>query len=58
MDPDFGFEIERHIRKRISTLRNLFLDILSFCFFFGEIFERIFKTVLKDSGLARARIIS
>ena len=25
-NPDFGFAIEREIRKRISTLRNLFLD--------------------------------
>ena len=27
-DPDFGFEIEREIRKRILTLRYLFLDFL------------------------------
>ena len=30
-NPDFGFAIEREIRKRISTLRSLFLD-----FFFTE----------------------
>ena len=29
----FGFAIEREIRKRISTLKYLFLDSLSFRFF-------------------------
>ena len=51
-NPDFGFAIEREIRKRISTLRYLSLP------FDWEIRKRIWKTFLKNSGLARARIIS
>ena len=52
LNPHFGFAIDCKIRKRISTLRCLFLDFL------WEIWKRIWKTVLKNSGLARARIIS
>ena len=42
--------IEREIRKRISTLRYLFLDSL-FSRFLGKPEQRTWKTVLKNSGL-------
>ena len=45
------------IRKRISTLRYLFLDSFSLRFFWGKS-EKRFEKVLKNSGLVRARIIS
>ena len=51
--PDFGFAIEREIQKQILTLRYLFLGFFSFLFFKG--FEKLF---FKNSGLARARVIS
>ena len=35
-NPGFGFSIDWEIWKRISTLRNLFLDFLSFLSFFGN----------------------
>ena len=55
--PDFRFAIKREIEKRISTLRYLFLDFL-YTVRLGNP-KRDFKlTVLKNSGLARARIIT
>ena len=56
-NPDFEFAIEREIRKRISTLRYLFLDFLSFRFLF--LFWKFEKGFEKQNrGLARASIIS
>ena len=55
---DFGFPIDREIRKRISTLTNLFLDF-HFCRSIGKSekgFEKLSLT--KNSGLASVRIIS
>ena len=49
---DFGIEIEREIRKRIKTLRYLFLDFLFTVEW--EIRKRIWKTVLKNSGFLHA----
>ena len=56
-NPDFGFAIKRQIEKRISTLRNLFLDFL-FTVRLGNPKRDLKLTVRMNSGLARARIIS
>ena len=56
-NPDFGLAIEREIHKRISTLRHLFLDFL-FTVRLGNPKRDLKLTVLENSGLARARIIS
>ena len=45
------------MRKRILTPRNLSLVFLSFSFLAGNA-KKGLKTVLKDSSLARARIIT
>ena len=56
-NPDFGFAIECEIRKQILTLRYLFL-VFFLLPFDWEIRKRIWKSVLKNSGLACARILS
>ena len=52
--PDFGFAIEREIRKRISMLIYLFLDSDFYCSIgkSAKGFEKL------NSGLVRARITS
>ena len=45
------------MRKRILTPRNLSLVFLSFSFLAGNP-KKVLKTVLKNIGLARARIIT
>ena len=56
-NPDFEFAIEREIHKRISTLRNLFLDFL-FTVRLANPKRDLKLTVPKNSGLARALTIS
>ena len=54
-NPDF--KCAKIASKRILTPSNLSLVFLSFCFLAGNP-QKGLKTVLKDSGLARARIIT
>ena len=55
-NPDLGFAIEREIQKRISTLKK---SVFGFPFYRSiRKSEKGFETVLKNSSLARARIIS
>ena len=54
---DFGFPIEREIRKRISTLRYLFLHF-HFYRSIGKSAKGFEKLFLRTAGLARGRLIS
>ena len=53
---DFGFAIERKIRKRISSLTCMLLDFLLTVRLGNP--KKDWKTALKNSGISRARIIS
>ena len=56
---DFRFALKReNIQKWTSTLRMLSLDFPSFHFLFGEIWKRVWKTVLKNSSFACACMFS